>query len=316
MKKGVIFIVAGFIVIVVCLVAWRVEKILAGRQHIQRIRDNVDKFHGELKFDDQGNISSIVLRRVAKGDDLSWISAIDSKVSITFWESQFNSDDLGVENPGVVELIFLRCQIVGNISKTCFPNLEWLIISQCTLSENTALDFSSSNLKCLKVSESEVPNSFWKNISSIDSLEKILVSKIDSFTDHDANFLGHLSNLEFVWFFRTNLTGECFEEFGSRDRIRILNMENSKFNDAGCANVSRFLNLEFLNAANTNVTDKGVIHLAELPHIEYLYLSGSKITAKSREILLNLPQITVLLVNDTPVEDLSHGETPEPYLRY
>lgn len=317
MKTWGVFFASAILILITWVIAWRVNDILVARQRIQHVKDGVRKLHGELKYDEHGAISSIRLKGVTNSDDLDWISEIESEVSITFLESEVSENFIEVANPHVVELRFLCCDIECSLSRKRLPGLEWLIISRCVLSKSFSLKFSDSDLEALKISNVKTGTDFWLDIANIETLRIVLISEIDSFNDQNAViFLEQLSNLERIWFFRTCITGKCFSGFASKDRIKVLNVSNSEFNDVGCENISRCSNLEYLNATNTDVTDAGLVHLAKLPNLKVLLLGGTKITEASRPVVQSLSQVEAIRLNGTPLEDLSRGEVAKPYNRY
>jgi hypothetical protein len=102
---------------------------------------------------------------------------------------------------------------------------------------------------------------------------------------------------------RTSVTGEGFVHLRQCSSLYYVSIEDSLFNDAGLAALSRIPSLENVELHGTRITDAGLAELRALPNLKHLDLSTTAITDDGLRQLAELKLETLNLDCCTRVTD-------------
>jgi internalin A len=104
--------------------------------------------------------------------------------------------------------------------------------------------------------------------------------------------LRHLTSLQTVNLFRTQLSDQGLSYIKNLKRLQTLLIGGTKVTDAGLVNLKSLKELKKLSLFQTQVTDAAIPHLKVLPKLESLLISGTKISdAGARELQKALPRL-------------------------
>lgn len=93
---------------------------------------------------------------------------------------------------------------------------------------------------------------------------------------------------------------QCLTELTS---LKVLNLNDSQFNDDALANLSGLVVLERLNLDDTQITDGGLVHLSKLTNLKFLSLVNTRITGAEFSHLAALSQLEWIRLGGSDVTD-------------
>jgi Leucine-rich repeat (LRR) protein len=97
--------------------------------------------------------------------------------------------------------------------------------------------------------------------------------------------------------------GDGLGKLEGLDKLKELDLSNTRVGDAGLEGVLRSRNIKTLNLANAHVTDMGVMQLRGLKGLEVLRLSGTSISDRSVDTFAGLRSLVRLDLSRTAVGD-------------
>jgi hypothetical protein len=89
----------------------------------------------------------------------------------------------------------------------------------------------------------------------------------------------------------------------SLPNLRILNLPQAQFSDAGLAELGRLPKLEQLRFGSPSVTDAGIAKLPDFPELKRVHLIDVPITAAALQTFAAMPRLESLYLDGAPIGD-------------
>lgn len=115
--------------------------------------------------------------------------------------------------------------------------------------------------------------------------------------------LAELTELHFLSFFYTRLTGQEAKFLKKLNGLKELEYVDSDVNDSGLKVIAQLDQLESLRLSGTKISDAGLKELIRLQHLKQLDLDRTKVTGMGLGDLAGLKRLTRLNLNNSPVTD-------------
>ena len=142
-------------------------------------------------------------------------------------------------------------------------------------------------------------------LSDLPSLHVLLLdSDRNAISDRGIEHLSKLTNLEHL-----RLRGAAIGDAGLQQiadslvSLRILNLPQAKFTDAGLAHLARLPQLEQLRFGSPHVTDGGIAHLKDFPQLKRVHLIDVPITEAALQTFAQMPQLESLYIDGVELGD-------------
>lgn len=161
-------------------------------------------------------------------------------------------------------------------------------------------------------SDLEVSDDFKESIIELDLLRPItnLRLRSDRMGDEDLDFLGELSEVDFLSLQCPKISDQLLEEIAQMKNLVELRFENCPITDAGLARLSGLERLHILWLKNTEVTGSGFAELTNLKTLQFVVLSGSPVDDDGLLAISGMPSIMSLQLDGTDVTDRGLKHVP------
>ena len=183
-----------------------------------------------------------------------------------------------------LKYLYLKMSGVTNvgIGKICGSlSLEELAINNCRVDDDGLRHLAgmgtlkqlghSGTLKYLLLSGDNFTDAGMEHVKNIPSLKILNIGGATRITDAGVKHLSQHPGLERINFhWNENITTGGAKHLSTMPALKMLDITNSKIDDAGMAELAKIKTLEYLHLPHMGITNTGLAHVAELHNLKDL----------------------------------------------
>ncbi|KAH9735373.1 MDIS1-interacting receptor like kinase 2 [Citrus sinensis] len=187
---------------------------------------------------------------------------------------------------------------LGHINFSCFPNLQYLDLSNNNLSGSIPSQIGSlSNLKYLDLDRNNLTGTIPKEIGSLRNLKELRLGS-NNFNGTIPNEIGSLRKLEALSLDSNKLSGTIPKEIGSLRNLEVLDLSSNNLNGTIPKEIGSLKNLKQLDLSSNNLNGTIPKEIGSLRNLEGLDLSSNKLSGVLPQEIGNIKSLIGLFVRN------------------